>query len=121
MRGNFNACPSFANSHSHPQQPQPPFGNGYNPNIPQQTTISADVDLSVHIAQQIVTLQAKPDEKLGLELIGQRLGLRGRLNLANEVFGFDSWSSSITSLAIDYVCSDKNPMRIRWLADLASF
>jgi len=43
------------------------------------------------------------------------------INLANEVFGFNGWSSSITSLAIDYVCTHKKSMRIQWLADLETF
>jgi len=114
MHGNFNAYPSFSNSHSHSQQPQPPVGSGYNPNIPQQ----ADVDLSVHTAQQIATLQAKLNKKLGPEFISQRPGPGGQgkltyaegwkiINLANEVFGFNGWSSSITSLAIDYVRTHK--------------
>jgi len=35
MHRNLSAYLSFSNSHSHPQQPQPPFGNGYNPSTPQ--------------------------------------------------------------------------------------
>jgi len=80
IHGNFNTYPSFSNSPSHSQQPQPPVGSGYNPNIPQQ----ADVDLSVHTAQQIATLQAKLDKKLGPEFISRRLGpgSQGKLTCA---------------------------------------
>jgi len=115
MHGNFNVYPSF----SHSQQPQPPFGSGYNANAPQQTVATANVDLSAQTAQQIATLQAKLNKKLGPEYISQRPGPGGQgkltyaegwkiINLANEVFGFNGWSSSVTSLAIDYVCDDKN-------------
>ena len=111
MHGSFNAYPSF--SHSHSQQPQPPFSGKYDANIPQQT----NNDLSAHTAQRIATLQAKLDKKLGPEFISQRPGPGGQgkltyaegwkiINLANEVFGFNGWSSSITSLAIDYVCTN---------------
>lgn len=113
MHGSFSAYPSF----SHSQQPQPPFGSGYYANVPQQTMTSANVDLSTRTAQQIATLQAKLDKKLGPEFISQRPGPGGQgkltyvegwklINLANEVFGFNGWSSSITSLAVDYVCTD---------------
>ena len=110
MHGSFNAYPSFA------QQSQPPFGGGYNVNAPQQTMASANVDLSAQTAQQIATLQAKLDKKLGPEYISQRPGPGGQgkltyaegwkiINLANEVFGFNGWSSSILSLSVDYVCT----------------
>ena len=113
MHGSFNAYPSF----SHYQQFQPPFGGGYHANVPPQTITGANVDISAHAAQQIATLQAKLDKKLGPEFISQRPGPGGQgkltyaegwkiINLANEVFGFNGWSSSITSLAVDYVCTD---------------
>ena len=113
MHGSFSAYPSF----SHSQQPQPPFGSGYFANAPPQTITGANVDLSTRTAQQIATLQAKLDKKLGPEFISQRPGPGGQgkltyaegwkiINLANEVFGFNGWSSSITSLAVDYVRTD---------------
>ena len=42
------------------------------------------------------------------------------LNLANEVFGFNGWSSSITSLAVDYVCTDYRDT-FKKFTDLMSF
>ena len=113
MHGNFNAYPSF----SYSQQFQPPSGGGYYANVPPQTITRANVDISAHTAQQIATIQAKLDKKLGPEFISQRPGPGGAgkltyaegwkiINLANEVFGFNGWSSSITSLAVDYVCTD---------------
>ena len=108
MHGSFTAYPSFS------QQSQSFFGSGYNANPPQHTMASPYVDLSTQTAQQIATLQAKLNKKLGPEYISQRPGPSGQgkltyaegwkiINLANEVFGFNGWSSSITSLAVDYV------------------
>lgn len=65
-------------------------------------------------AKQIATLQAKLNKKLGPEYISQRPGPGGGpkltyaegwkiINLANEVFGFNGWSSSIVSVATDFV------------------
>jgi len=64
--------------------------------------------------QAVATLQAKLNQRLGPEYISQRPGpgngskltyVEGWkvINLANEVFGFNGWSSSITSLTTDYV------------------
>jgi len=110
MHGSFNAYPPFS------QQHQPLIGTGYNANALQQPMAITCVDLSAQTAQQIATLQAKLDKKLGPEYISQRPGPSGQgkltyaegwkiINLANEVFGFNGWSSSITSLAVDYVGS----------------
>lgn len=71
------------------------------------------MDLSEETARRIATLQAKLDKKLGPEYISQRPGPGGGpkltyaegwkiINLANEVFGFNGWSSSITSMTVDY-------------------
>ncbi|KIM20420.1 hypothetical protein M408DRAFT_82031, partial [Serendipita vermifera MAFF 305830] len=73
---------------------------------------------ALRTAQQIATLQAKLNQKLGPEYISQRPGPSGGpkltyaegwkiINLANEVFGFNGWSSSIMTLSTDYV--DLNP------------
>ena len=69
---------------------------------------------ALRTARQIAALQAKLNQKLGPEYISQRPGPGGGpkltyaegwkiINLANEVFGFNGWSSSITSLTVDYV------------------
>jgi len=106
--------PSF----SHSQQLKSLFGGGCNATVPQQTMPTTNVDLSVQTTQQIATMQAKPGNNLGLEYISQCPGPGGQskltdaeywkiINLANEVFAFNGWSGSITSLAIDYVCAEK--------------
>ena len=68
-------------------------------------------DISVATHKQIASLQAKLDQKLGPEFISQRPGPGGGpkltyaegwklINLANEVFGFNGWSSSISSMTV---------------------
>jgi DNA repair and recombination protein RAD52 len=65
-------------------------------------------------ANAIATLQAKLNQKLGPEYISQRPGPGGGvkltyaegwkvINLANEVFGFNGWSSSVANLSVDFV------------------
>lgn len=71
----------------------------------QETTLST--------LQSIATLQAKLNLRLGPEYISQRPapGSSGKLSyiegwkiigLANEVFGFNGWSSNIVSLNVDF-------------------
>lgn len=75
---------------------------------------SFNMDMSMQTAQRIATLQAKLDRKLGPEYVSTRPGPGGAgrltyaegwkiINLANEVFGFNGWSSSIVSLSTDFV------------------
>ncbi|EAW10161.1 RAD52 DNA repair protein RADC [Aspergillus clavatus NRRL 1] len=69
--------------------------------------------ISEYTAQEIATLQARLDKKLGPEYISSRPGAAGQkvhylsadkcINLANEVFGFNGWSSSIQNIQIDFV------------------
>ncbi|KAJ5875622.1 DNA repair and recombination protein radC [Penicillium subrubescens] len=69
--------------------------------------------MSEYTAMQIATLQARLDRKLGPEYISSRPGGGGQkvhylsadkcINLANEVFGFNGWSSSIQRVDIDFV------------------
>lgn len=78
------------------------------------------IDLSEETAKRIATLQAKLDKKLGPEYISQRPGPGGGpkltyvegwkvISLANEVFGFNGWSSSVTNLTTDYVdCNEQS-------------
>ena len=72
------------------------------------------MDLSEESAKRIATLQAKLNKKLGPEYISQRPGPGGGpkltyaegwkiINLANEVFGFNGWSSSVVSLVTDFI------------------
>ncbi|CAE6412040.1 unnamed protein product [Rhizoctonia solani] len=64
-------------------------------------------------AEQLAQMQAKLNKKLGPEFISQRPGPGGGpkltyaegwkiINLANEVFGFNGWSSSVLSITTDY-------------------
>lgn len=69
--------------------------------------------INEYTAQEIATLQARLDKKLGPEYISARPGAAGQkvhylsadkcINLANEVFGFNGWSSSIQTIQIDFV------------------
>ena len=80
------------------------------------------MDISASTASRIATLQAKLDKKLGPEYISQRPGPGGGMkltyaegwkiiNLANEVFGFNGWSSSIVRLDTDYADFDETSRR----------
>jgi DNA repair and recombination protein RAD52 len=78
-----------------------------NPFVPAPQRISA------YTAQEIVDLQSKLDRKLGPQYISNRPGAGNKplyyitaekvINLANEVFGFNGWSSSIQNVHIDFV------------------
>ncbi|KLT41999.1 hypothetical protein CC85DRAFT_246669 [Cutaneotrichosporon oleaginosum] len=68
---------------------------------------------------KVATLQARLQKKLGPEYVTQRAGPGGGpklsyiegwkvINLANEVFGFNGWSSSITRLQTDFLDVDAN-------------
>jgi DNA repair and recombination protein RAD52 len=69
--------------------------------------------LSEYTAQEIATLQSLLNKQLGPEYISSRPGASGQkvhylaaekvINLANEVFGFNGWSSAIQNIQIDFV------------------
>jgi DNA repair and recombination protein RAD52 len=73
--------------------------------------------ISEYTAQEIATLQSRLDKQLGPEFISSRPGAAGQkvhylaaekvINLANEVFGFNGWSSAIKVITIDFI--DENP------------
>jgi DNA repair and recombination protein RAD52 len=73
--------------------------------------------ISEYTAQEIATLQSRLDKQLGPEFISSRPGAAGQkvhylpaekvINLANEIFGFNGWSSSIQNIQIDFV--DEHP------------
>ncbi|OBZ67897.1 DNA repair and recombination protein rhm52 [Grifola frondosa] len=77
------------------------------------------MELSEDTAKKIATLQAKLNKKLGPEYISQRPGPGGGpkltyaegwkiINLANEVFGFNGWSSSVLNLTTDFIdCNEE--------------
>jgi len=67
--------------------------------------------------QELAVLSARLEKQLGPEYISSRQGPGGGkvhyiaaekcINLANEVFGFNGWSSSIRDIQVDFV--DENP------------
>ncbi|KAI9715991.1 MAG: hypothetical protein M1812_005625 [Candelaria pacifica] len=69
--------------------------------------------VSEYTAQEIATLQSRLEKQLGPEYISSRPGAAGQkvhylaaekcINLANEVFGFNGWSSAIQQVQIDFV------------------
>ena len=74
-------------------------------------TDSGFSDATTH---KMTALQAKLNQKLGPEYISQRPGPAGGpkltyaegwkiINLANEVFGFNGWSSSVVTLTTDFI------------------
>lgn len=66
-----------------------------------------------YTAQEIATLSSRLEKQLGPEYISSRPGAAGQkvhylaadkcINLANEVFGFNGWSSGIQNIQIDFV------------------
>ncbi|QRV91426.1 DNA repair and recombination protein RAD22 [Ceratobasidium sp. AG-Ba] len=73
-------------------------------------------------ADQLAEMQAKLNKKLGPEFISQRPGPGGGpkltyaegwkvINLANEVFGFNGWSSSVLSITTDYIDYNEGTQR----------
>ncbi|TFY63076.1 hypothetical protein EVJ58_g3459 [Rhodofomes roseus] len=93
--------------------------------LPGQSSFFQDstlVDLSDETAKRIATLQVKLNKKLGPEYVSQRPGPSGGpkltyaegwkiINLANEVFGFNGWSSNIVSLTTDFIDLNEQSQR----------
>ncbi|KAH9931027.1 recombination protein Rad52 [Amylocystis lapponica] len=80
------------------------------------------MDMSEDTVQRLAALQAKLNKKLGPEFISQRPGPGGGpkltyaegwkiINLANEVFGFNGWSSSVVSLTTDFIDQNEESKR----------
>lgn len=71
--------------------------------------------ISEYTAREIATLSSRLEKQLGPEYISTRPGASGQrvpylaadkcINLANEVFGFNGWSSGIQQIQIDFVQS----------------
>jgi DNA repair and recombination protein RAD52 len=98
MHGSFREQPSFLDPH-------PSF-----------------MELSEATAAKIAQLQTKLDQKLGPEYISQRPGPGGGpkltyaegwkiINLANEIFGFNGWSSSVVNLNVDFIDQSEESKR----------
>ncbi|PMD43952.1 recombination protein Rad52 [Hyaloscypha variabilis F] len=77
--------------------------------------------ISEYTAQEIATLQSRLEKQLGPEYISSRAGPSGQkvhylaaekcIQLANEVFGFNGWSSQIMDVQVDFV--DENPQTFK--------
>lgn len=77
--------------------------------------------MSMWTAQEIATIASRLDKQLGPEYISARAGPGGQrvhyltaekcITLANEVFGFNGWSSSIQNIQVDF--ADENPQTQR--------
>ena len=69
--------------------------------------------INEYTAQEIATLSSRLEKRLGPEYISSRPGPSGQkvhylaadkcISLANEVFGFNGWSSGIQNIQIDFV------------------
>lgn len=92
----------------------------------QHTTVAnpfeeAKPRVSEWTAKEIATISARLDKQLGPEYISARAGPGGTkvhyltaekcITLANEVFGFNGWSSSIQNIQVDF--ADENPQTQR--------
>ncbi|OTB08912.1 hypothetical protein M426DRAFT_6943 [Hypoxylon sp. CI-4A] len=77
--------------------------------------------ISEFTAIEIATLQSRLEKQLGPEYLSSRSGPSGQkvhyiaaekcIALANEVFGFNGWSSSIQNIQVDFV--DENPQTFK--------
>ena len=77
--------------------------------------------ISTYTAQEIATLQSRLEKQLGPEYISSRSGPSGQkvhyvaaekcIQLANEIFGFNGWSSQIMDVQVDFV--DENPTTLK--------
>ncbi|KAJ6582975.1 RAD52 DNA repair protein [Mycena vulgaris] len=100
----------------------PNMHGSFNPNLhsTQQQSFGlnslshASTSMGESTYDRVSRLQAKLNQKLGPEFISQRPGPGGGpkltyaegwkvINVANEVFGFEGWSSNIVSLTTDYM------------------
>ncbi|KAI9756337.1 MAG: DNA repair protein rad52 [Lichina confinis] len=78
--------------------------------------------ISEFTAQEIATLSSRLEKQLGPEFISTRPGAAGQrvhyvaaekcINLANEIFGFNGWSSSIKNIQIDFVDESQGSGRV---------
>ncbi|KAM3072290.1 DNA repair protein rad52 [Clarireedia jacksonii] len=78
--------------------------------------------ISEYTAQEIATLQSRLEKQLGPEYISSRAGPSGAkvhyiaaekcIQLANEVFGFNGWSSQIIETQVDFVDENATTLRV---------
>jgi DNA repair and recombination protein RAD52 len=78
--------------------------------------------MSEYTAQEIATLQSRLEKQLGPEYLSSRAGPSGQkvhyvaaekcIALANEVFGFNGWSSSIQNIQVDFADENAQTQRV---------
>lgn len=78
--------------------------------------------ISEWTAKEIATIAARLDKQLGPEYISSRAGPGGSrvhyltaekcIGLANEVFGFNGWSSSIQNIQVDFADENAQTQRV---------
>ncbi|KAH8821156.1 hypothetical protein F5884DRAFT_766817 [Xylogone sp. PMI_703] len=78
--------------------------------------------ISEYTAQEIATLQSRLEKQLGPEYISSRAGPSGQrvhylaaekcIQLANEIFGFNGWSSQIMDIQVDFVDENPNTLKV---------
>ncbi|EMR64492.1 putative rad52 dna repair protein radc protein [Eutypa lata UCREL1] len=78
--------------------------------------------ISEFTATEIATLQSRLEKQLGPEYLSARSGPSGQkvhyiaaekcIALANEVFGFNGWSSSIQNIQVDFVDENAQTLRV---------
>ncbi|KAI9642789.1 DNA repair protein rad52 [Ciborinia camelliae] len=78
--------------------------------------------ISEYTAQEIATLQSRLEKQLGPEYISSRAGPSGQkvhyitaekcIQLANEVFGFNGWSSQIIETQVDFVDENATTLKV---------
>ena len=107
---------SSGNVSFNPQMHGTPYANAGNQSFSfgfSQPSFAND-SISDDTILKIAALQAKLDQKLGPEYISQRPGPGGGpkltyaegwriINLANEVFGFNGWSTTVVNLTTDFI------------------
>ncbi|KAI1737512.1 hypothetical protein F4680DRAFT_460336 [Xylaria scruposa] len=102
------------------------MAGNYNSSVPVGSCITNPFEepkrhISEFTATQIATLQSRLEKQLGPEYLSARSGPSGQkvhyiaaekiIALANEVFGFNGWSSSIQNIQVDFV--DENPQTLK--------
>jgi DNA repair and recombination protein RAD52 len=78
--------------------------------------------ISEYTAQEIATLQSRLEKQLGPEYISSRAGPGGGkvhyvaaekcIQLANEIFGFNGWSSTVKEWQVDFVDENAQTLKI---------
>ena len=77
---------------------------------------------SEYTAQEIATLQSRLEKQLGPEYISSRSGPGGGkvhyiaaekcIQLANEIFGFNGWSSTVKEWQVDFVDENTSTLKV---------